>query len=85
MQQMPLFFSDFNMPPTEKNSKKKRLSFFEKVNCLRKEYIRKDLIMDLIVNPKYFWLSAIVFLMAEMIVSILIIQAVKCKFGYDRI
>lgn len=47
------------------------------MNYLRKEYIQKDLIIDLIVNPKYFWLSSIVFLVAEIMINILIIQKVK--------
>ncbi|KAK8736680.1 hypothetical protein OTU49_004592 [Cherax quadricarinatus] len=65
------------MPPTEKTQKKKRPSFFEKMKRLQQEYLRKDFIVSLIVDPKYFWLSAIVFLLAEIVVNILIIQRVK--------
>ncbi|KAG7177596.1 lethal(2)neighbour of Tid protein-like [Homarus americanus] len=65
------------MPPSEKNKKKKRPSFLEKMNHLRQEYFRKDFIIGLIVEPKYFWLSAIVFLVAEIVVNIMIIHNVK--------
>nr|XP_045626059.1 lethal(2)neighbour of Tid protein-like [Procambarus clarkii]XP_045626060.1 lethal(2)neighbour of Tid protein-like [Procambarus clarkii]XP_045626061.1 lethal(2)neighbour of Tid protein-like [Procambarus clarkii]XP_045626062.1 lethal(2)neighbour of Tid protein-like [Procambarus clarkii] len=65
------------MPPLEKKQKKKRSSFFEKMNRLRQEYMRKDFILRLIVDPKYFWLSAVVFLLAEIVLNMMIIQKVK--------
>ncbi|KAK3858666.1 hypothetical protein Pcinc_035172 [Petrolisthes cinctipes] len=65
------------MAPVDKNSKKKRPSFYEKAIHLYHTYFTRAFIQDLIVNPKYFWVAAVVFLVAEVFVNIFIIHRVK--------
>ncbi|KAK7073909.1 dolichyl-P-Man:Man(5)GlcNAc(2)-PP-dolichol alpha-1,3-mannosyltransferase [Halocaridina rubra] len=67
----------FAMAPTERHHKKKNTTLREKTKDLFRKYINKDMFLDLIFNPKYFGISAVIFILAEIVVNMFIIQKVK--------
>ena len=73
------FPTETTMPPTEKLQRKKNPSLLDKVRNTFHKYVNRAMITDLIFAPKYLWVSAVAFLLAEIAVNIFIIWKVKCK------
>lgn len=64
------------MAPTEKPQRKKSpFSLVKVLNAIKN--VDKDMMKDLLFAPKYLWISAVGFLLAEIVINIFIIQRVK--------
>nr|XP_027230958.1 lethal(2)neighbour of tid protein-like [Penaeus vannamei] len=65
------------MAPGERSQKRKSQSFMARASQIWQKYATKDMLVNLIFNPKYLWVSALLFIVAEIIVNIYIIQKIK--------
>ncbi|XP_042883514.1 lethal(2)neighbour of Tid protein-like [Penaeus japonicus] len=65
------------MAPGERSQKRKSQSFMARASQIWQKYATKNMLINLIFNPKYLWVSALLFIVAEIVVNIYIIQKIK--------